>query len=260
MRVIVVDDERPAREELIYLLSQQENIEIVGEAATGEEAFTKVQTLRPDVTFLDIQLPDASGVDVARKILNEKIETAVVFATAYDQYALKAFDVNAIDYLLKPFKAERLKATIQRLERRFSDEKSLGIANLSNPNAEFLKKVDQLYSILKPTMEYGKLKVEDNGRIYLIPSNEIIYATIEERSVRVVTEKRSYSAHYTLSELENLLGDSFLRVHKSFLANLNKIDSITPWFNNTYNILMQGGAEVPVSRTYVKAFRERLEL
>lgn len=260
MRVIVVDDERPAREELVYLLGQQENIEIVGEAATGEEAFAKVQALRPDVTFLDIQLPDASGVDVARKILNEKIETAVVFATAYDQYALKAFDVNAIDYLLKPFKAERLKATIQRLERRLRDEKSLGIANLSSPNAEFLKKFDQLYSILKPTMEYGKLKVEDNGRIYLIPSNEIIYATIEERSVRVVTEKRSYLAHYTLNELENLLGDSFLRVHKSFLANLSKIDSITPWFNNTYNILMQGGTEVPVSRTYVKAFRERLEL
>ena len=114
--------------------------------------------------------------------------------------------------------------------------------------------------MLIPATEQGKLKVEENERIYLIPTNEVIYATIEGRSVRVFTEKRSYLTSYTLSELENLLGHSFLRVHKSFLANLSKIDSIIPWFNNTYNIMMQGGTEVPVSRSYVKAFRERLEL
>lgn len=261
MRVVVADDELPAREELIYLLSQQENVEIVGEAATGEETFAKVKALRPDVTFLDIQMPDASGVDVAYRILKEKIETAVVFATAYDQYALKAFDVNAIDYLLKPFKEERLKATIERLEKRFSVEKSPRTLNSSKSiDTEFLGKIEQLYSILESTTEQGKLKVEDNERIYLIPTNEVIYATIEERLVRVVTEKRSYLTKYTLSELEDLLGHSFLRVHKSFLANLSKVESIIPWFNNTYNIMMQGGTEVPVSRTYVKTFRERLEL
>lgn len=213
MRVVVVDDERPAREELIYLLSQLENIEVVGEAAT-----------------------------------------------AYDQYALKAFDVNAMDYLLKPFKEERLKETIQRLQKRFKEKKSPGHPEGSAQNAEFLQKIDQIYSMLKPGRESGKLKVEENGRIYLIPPQEIIYATIEERSVRVFAEKGSYLTQYTLSELENLLGEPFLRVHKSFLANLNKIISITPWFNSTYNLLMEGGTEVPVSRTYVKVFRERLDL
>ncbi|NMA70118.1 MAG: response regulator transcription factor [Desulfitobacterium sp.] len=262
MRVVVVDDERPAREELIYLLSQQEDIEIVGEAATAKEALAIVKELRPDVTFLDIQMPDGSGVDVARKILNEEIDTAVVFATAYDQYALKAFDVNAIDYLLKPFKEDRLKETIQRLQKRLDERKSSGDSPGSAGSAshDFLQKIDQIYSLLKPGHESGKLKVEENGRIYLIPPKEIIYATIEDRSVRVFAEKGSYLTHYTLSELENLLGKPFLRVHKSFLANLNKIISITPWFNSTYNLLMEGGTEVPVSRTYVKAFRERLDL
>lgn len=115
-----------------------------------------------------------------------------------------------------------------------------------------------IYYALKQTP--SKLKIEENGRIYLIPCSEILYATIEDRVVRIVSEQKSYLTNYTLCELEGILGNSFLRVHKSYLANVDLIESIIPWFNNTYNLIMKDRHEIPVSRTYVKNFRQRLGL
>ncbi|WP_434511910.1 LytR/AlgR family response regulator transcription factor [Desulfitobacterium sp. AusDCA] len=284
MRVLIADDERPARDELNFLLRQIKGIEIVGEAASGEEVMAQVKKLNPDVLFLDIQLPDASGVDIARQLFIEKLDPVIVFATAFDQYAVEAFEVNAVDYLLKPIHEERLSETITRLQKRLegvnSPEDTLPNYNaeLSNEEGgkdqendtlpekiseegtpeEFLKKLDMIYYALKQTP--SKLKIEENGRIYLIPCSEILYATIEDRVVRIVSEQKSYLTNYTLCELEGILGNSFLRVHKSYLANVDLIESIIPWFNNTYNLIMKDRHEIPVSRTYVKNFRQRLGL
>lgn len=282
MRVLIADDERPARDELNFLLSQIEGIEIVGEAASGEEVVTQVKKLQPDVLFLDIQLPDASGVDVARQLFLEGLNPVIVFATAFDQYAVKAFEVNAVDYLLKPIHEERLSETIARLQKRLkgdnnpenefpSQNTKIGSEEAENAHEneelqekiqgqpeEFLKKLDMIYYALKQTP--SKLKIEENGRIYLIPGTEILYATIEDRFVRIVSEQKSYLTNYTLCELEGILGNSFLRVHKSYLANVDKIESIIPWFNNTYNLIMKDRQEIPVSRTYVKSFRQRMGL
>lgn len=284
MRVLIADDERPARDELNFLLRQIDGIEIVGEAASGEEVMAQVKKLNPDVLFLDIQLPDASGVDIARQLFIEKLNPVIVFATAFDQYAVEAFEVNAVDYLLKPIHEERLSETITRLQKRLegvnSPEDALPNYNaeLSNEEGgkdqendtlpekiseegtpeEFLKKLDMIYYALKQTP--SKLKIEENGRIYLIPCSEILYATIEDRVVRIVSEQKSYLTNYTLCELEGILGNSFLRVHKSYLANVDRIESIIPWFNNTYNLIMKDRHEIPVSRTYVKNFRQRLGL
>lgn len=261
MRIMIADDEQPARDELKYLLSKIKGVKVVGEAVNGEDTLDKVRELCPEVLFLDIEMPDASGLEVARKIAKENIDIAVVFATAYNQYAINAFEVNAVDYLLKPFDEQRLIETILRLNRRLGYENSKNASfNEKSMSNEFLNRLDQIYSILQPGMGISKLKVEENEKIYLIPVQEIIYATIEERLVRIITEKKSYLTHYNLNELECTLGQMFLRVHKSYLANLNKVDSIIPWFNNTYNLVMYDGSKIPVSRTFVKAFRKRLRL
>lgn len=270
MRVMVVDDERPARDELCYLLREIPDVEIVGEAATGEETVRKYKDCRPDVLFLDIQMPDASGVDVARELVRQGFIPAIVFATAYDKYAVEAFDINAVDYLLKPFSEKRLAETVQRLRRRIEKEKLRVDQADSSPGQvpieklypkEFLVKLNQIYTSLNTAeRREGKLKIEENGKILLIPFREILYATIEDRSVRIVTRDGSYLTNYTLMELEGLLNTSFLRVHKSYLASIDQIKSIIPWFNNTYNLIMKDNSEIPVSRTYVKQFRERLDL
>lgn len=263
MRVMVVDDERPARDELCYLLRQIAGVEIVAQAATGEETMKQFQKHRPEVIFLDIQMPDASGVDVARELIQLGFSPAIVFATAYDQYAIDAFDVNAVDYLLKPFHEDRLAETMGRLKKRLEG------SSLAEPQTiigqvqtgEFLAKLDQIYNSLHAAEgREGKLKIEENGQILLIQFGDILHATIEERSVRIVTQDRSYLTSYSLTELEGLLKSSFLRVHKSYLANLDQIHSIIPWFNNTYNLIMNDTSEIPVSRTYVKVFRERMGL
>jgi len=277
MRVLIADDERPARDELGYLLRQIEGIEVVGEAASGEDVLAQVRGLYPEVLFLDIQLPDASGVDIARQLFIEGMNPVVVFVTAFDQYAVEAFDINAVDYLLKPIHEERLAETIVRLQKRLESANSSGIEEkierasapkkenrpeqimrIPDQPVEFLEKLDMIYQALNPTP--NKLKIEENGRIYLIPSSEILYATIEDRLVRVVTEQKSYLTNYTLNELEEILGSSFHRVHKSYLANVDQIESIVPWFNNTYNLIMKDRYEIPVSRTNVKSFRQRLGL
>ncbi|WP_407314777.1 LytR/AlgR family response regulator transcription factor [Desulfosporosinus sp. SB140] len=255
---MVVDDERPARDELCFLLREIPDMEVVGEAGSREETIRKFLELRPDAIFLDIQMPDASGVDVARELLQMGYSPAIVFATAYDQFAIDAFDINAVDYLLKPFHEERLAETMQRLKKRI-EGKNLNSTSFPETNHEFLTKLDHIYSSLNAVKEReGKLKVEENGMIFLIPIGDIIYATIEERSVRVVTRDRSYLTNYTLTQLEGLLKSPFLRVHKSYLAQIDQIRSIIPWFNNTYNLIMTDNSKIPVSRTYVKAFRERM--
>ncbi|WP_243450232.1 LytTR family DNA-binding domain-containing protein [Desulfosporosinus sp. Sb-LF] len=260
---MVVDDERPAREELSYLLRQIPSVEIVAEAGTGEETIKKYQECSPDVLFLDVQMPDASGVDVARELIRLGFSPTIVFATAYDQYAVDAFDINAVDYLLKPFHEDRLAETMQRVKKRL--EIGTAVESQTTPeqvqNREFQAKLDQIYTSLHTAEgKTGKLKIEENGKILLIPFGDISYATIEERSVRIVTRERSYLTNYTLNELEGLLRSSCLRVHKSYLANLDQIHSIIPWFNNTYNLIMHDNSEIPVSRTYVKVFRERMGL
>lgn len=263
MRVIVADDEQPSRDELIYLLGKIPEIDIIGEVSTNEEVLKKVSELKPDVVFLDIEMPDGSGIDTAINIsrnIEYSLRPAFVFATAYNNYAVQAFDLNAADYILKPFKEERLADTVQRLKTRLEKQTNVKEAEEGSIPNEFMDKLDRIYSILHPNNGMSKLKVEENEKIYLIPFEDILYATIEDRSVRVFIEKRSYLTSYTLNELESILGESFLRVHKSYVANLNKVEAVIPWFNNTCNLTMKDGSEIPVSRTYVKSLRQHLKL
>ncbi|CAA7601423.1 Two component system, signal transduction response regulator [Acididesulfobacillus acetoxydans] len=254
IRVFVVDDEAPARDELKYLLEQMPDVSVVGMARNGREALELIPLAKPQVVFLDIQMPDLSGLAVARELLalmDEGDFPLLVFATAFDRHALEAFEVHALDYILKPFSAERLKNAMDHLRRTLA-----GRSPAQGPEAE---KLDRILSLLeKPPRP--KLAVEENERIILLNVDEIVYAWVEDRHVFVKTKDASYQTGYSLSELEERLG--LLQTHKSYVVNRDQVREVIPWFNGTYNLVMadREKSQVPVSRTYVKSVRQALRL
>ncbi|MDA8227771.1 MAG: LytTR family DNA-binding domain-containing protein [Desulfitobacterium hafniense] len=246
MRVIIVDDEAPARDELQFLLREVPGVEVVDVARNGQEALRKITELKPEVVFLDIQMPDMSGLMVARELslrLEPEKMPVIVFATAFDQHALEAFEVNAIDYILKPFSEERLLAAIERVKRLVSD-----------PDSQQLSRILALLEKPKKT----KLPVEENERIILLDPDQIVYCSISDRNVIIKTKDSEYTTGSNLGELEHKLG--FLRTHKSYLVNPDMVREVIPWFNGTYNLVMQDSkaSNVPVSRTFIKEVRKKL--
>ena len=239
IKVLVVDDERYSREELIYLLAEFPSIRIVGEAENGEKAVLQALQLQPDVVFLDVEMPKMNGMEVANSLIELKKVPLIIFATAYPQFAAEAFRINAIDYLLKPYDGVQLKQTVGRIERE-----------LFPPNQ--IEKANPL----------AKLAVEVDGEIeYILPKN-ILYTYREDNVTKIVTEKVEYEIKLSLKELETRLAPfSFFRIHKSYLVNLNYVSRLSPWFNGAYQLEVEGRTEkLSVSRNYAKKLRERLEL
>jgi two-component system, LytTR family, response regulator LytT len=260
LRVVVVDDEQLAREELCYQLEQLDGIEIVAQASNGIEAIGAVERHEPDLVFLDIQMPGLGGFEVARRLLEHEDEApALVFVTAFDQHAIKAFEVNAVDYLLKPVESGRLEQALQRARRRVDAERSGPSAAPTN---------DQLEQIVK--MMAGRQTRRDQvairvgERFVLVQADEIIYASLADESINIVTGQVAGTSNYrTLDELQARLDpDVFWRVHRSHLVNINKIKEIVPWFSRNYILRMKDakGSEIPVSRAQTKRLREYLKL
>lgn len=239
IKVLVVDDERYAREELIYLLAEFPSIRIVGEAENGEKAILQALQLQPDVVFLDIEMPKMNGMEVANSLIELKKVPLIIFATAYPQFAADAFRINAVDYLLKPYDGNQLKQTVGRIEKELF-----------------------LPSQMEKANPLAKLAVEVDGEIdYILPKN-ILYMYREDNVTKIITEKVEYEIKLSLKELEARLAPfSFFRIHKSYLVNLNYVSRLTPWFNGAYQLEVEGRAEkLSVSRNYAKNLRERLEL
>lgn len=246
IHVLVVDDEAPARDELTFLLGRVPDVIVEDTAGNGQEALQKIFKLKPQVVFLDIQMPDMTGLAVCRELLN-KLKAAdlpiIIFATAYDQHALEAFEVNAVDYILKPFDEDRLQLTMEKVKRL-----------LSQPASDSLNRI--LALLERPQVE--KIPVELNERILLLNPEEIIYCYIAERHVMIKTLEQEYKTGYNLYDLEDKL--HFLRTHKSYLVNPDRVREVIPWFNGTYNLVMsdEKATTVPVSRTYLKEVRQKL--
>jgi two-component system response regulator LytT len=237
LKVFVVDDEPLARDELKYLLRRSKRVEIVGEADCAEDALQEILITEPDLVFLDIQLAEESGLDLAEKLKGYKHQPIIVFATAYDEYALRAFELNAIDYVLKPFDEERINQTLDKIEKL----KQIG-------QKEALPQKDSGQSL-----RVGKLAVTGEDRILLIDVDSIVYVGSEEGRTVIKTLEAEYKTGDTLVVLERKLpSDAFMRVHRSFLVNIHHISEVQPWFNATYNVVMKDGSKVPVSRTYTK--------
>ena len=237
-----MDDEPLARDELKYLLIRSEQVEILGESDCIEEAVTAITDLKPDLVFLDIELDDDNGLNLARQLESHEQTPAIVFATAYDEYALQAFDVNAVDYILKPFDEERIQKTLGKIKKM----------------QDFRNKPVPIQSSMKHNNN-GKIAVLADERIILLTLEDILYFASSEGKCKIVTIDQAYKVADALVVLEKKLNSAkFFRVHRSFIVNLDHVVEIEPWFNSTYNLLMKDGSKVPVSRTYVKELKQLL--
>ena len=256
LRTVVVDDERLAREELCYLLGQVGGVEVVGQAGDGIEALDMIKDAEPDLVLLDIQMPGLTGFEVARRLVDEGSDLQVVFVTAFDRHAIEAFEINAVDYLLKPIELERLGTAVDRVRKRIHVERPVGL-----PQAAELERLLQRLS-RQEHREQLALKVGD--RFLLVQAEEIVHASVENDVITVVTNSLSGTSNYrTLDELQARLDPAvFWRVHRSHLVNINRIKEIVPWFSRNFLLKMKDakGTEIPVSRSQTKRLRDYLRL
>ena len=250
---ILVNDEELALEELQFLLNSDPDVDIVAEGRNGVDAIRLVKELRPDLIFLDIQMPGLNGFQVLHELVKEKCLPQVIFVTAYDQYAVKAFEVNAVDYILKPVEKFRLEQAVDRAKKKLQS------------NANVNEKLKSLLEMMEPAIsKKSRLLIKENERHLMIDSDEIVFASIVDGAVFVTTEKFQGETHFrTLEDLQlNLNPQVFWRVHRSFLVNINKIKEVIPWFNRTLQLKMldNNETEVPVSRSHSKRLKKYLNL
>lgn len=254
IRCILVDDEQPARDELRFLLSRYEDLEIAGEAGSVDQAITTILQMGPDLVFLDIQLAGRNGFEVAAAISHMKKPPLFVFATAYDHYAVKAFEENAVDYLLKPISESRFALTLERVRKLLIE--SPHEDNSSDRLAELLQ---QMHTPKVST----RISVENNGRIQILTPEDIVYCSYEDNKILIHTQSTAHQLYgiSTMDRLADHLGDSaFFRIHRALLVNIDAIREFSPWFNGKYHLIMNDKArtELTVSRTRVKAFKQQL--
>jgi two-component system LytT family response regulator/two-component system response regulator LytT len=252
LTAVVADDEQLAREELCFQLQKIDGVEVVSQADNGLQALEDISRLDPDVAFLDVQMPGLTGFEVARRLLETDTDLAVVFVTAFDHRAVEAFEVNAVDYVLKPVEPSRLEQAIQRVRKRRSGQ----------PLGDQLEKLMRLMAGQKDRRNQIAVKMAE--RIVLVQTDDIIYASLAEDSISIVTGQVSGTSNYrTLDELQTRLDPHvFWRVHRSHLVNINKIKEIVPWFSRNYILRMNDAkaTEIPVSRTQTRRLREYLKL
>lgn len=239
LRVYIVDDEPLARDELKYLILRSKEAEIAGESDCVDHALADIHILKPDLVFLDIELADENGLSIAKKLGELDPAPALIFATAYDEYALQAFDLNAVDYILKPFEEERICKAIEKVK------KSKGIG------------LEQQRTAVQPIREVkGKIPVLIDERIVLLNCRDILFLESRDGKCIIKTKDMEYRVSDALIMIEKKINEgAFLRVHRSYIVNLDQITEIEPWFNSTYNLTMEDGSKVPVSRTYVKELK-----
>jgi two-component system response regulator LytT len=258
LTAIIIDDEPLARQELKYLLESAEGVEVLAQGSNGIEGVELIRTHKPDVVFLDVQMPGLDGFAVLKKLLDKKADIPqVVFATAFDQYAVRAFEVNAVDYLLKPFDRKRLLKTVEKVRTRLAD-----------PAGE--SKLDALLKLVETRTQpparpnTGKVIVRAVGRLLLVDQREICFASIEGGAISVVTRGvEGQSNCRTLEELMDQLDpEAFWRAHRSFVVNIQHIREVVPWFKSSYQLRMDDPkkTEIPVSRAQTKRLRELFNL
>jgi two-component system LytT family response regulator/two-component system response regulator LytT len=229
LRTLIVDDEQLARDELGYLLGEIGGVEVIAQAGNGVEALDTINRLQPDLVFLDVQMPGLTGFEVARRLLDRGPTSHIIFVTAYDQHAIEAFEVNAVDYLLKPVDPSRLEVALQRARRRIVGDRNEGsVAAVRGISDQQLEQIVQLVTERNSRRERLALKVGE--RFLIVQAEEIIYASLAEESITVVTNQHVGTSNYrTLDELQARLDPSvFWRVHRSHLVNINKIKEIVP--------------------------------
>ncbi len=260
LSAVIVDDEQLARDELAFLLKSESEIDVVAQGHNGLEAVSLIKEHNPDIVFLDVQMPGLDGFGVIKKLLDKKIRMPqVVFATAFDQYAVKAFEVNAVDYLLKPFDKKRVSEAINRARKK--------VDSASAP-ASPTDRIDALVRMLEEKEQQKsapqKVLIKAAGRLFLVDQKDICYSSIEDGIISVVTGNvEGQSNCRTLEELlDSLDPNLFWRAHRSYLVNINRIREVVPWFKSSYMLRMDDKkqTEIPVSRAQTKRLRELFRL
>ena len=254
LSTIVVDDEQLACDELSYLLKDFPEVDVIATASNGLQAVELIRAMEPELVFLDINMPGLDGMGVVRQLREQGAELPhFIFVTAYDQYAVEAFRLEALDYLLKPVDKVRLAETMERA-RRFAQERK-GPETSSPPTAA------------APPVQAGprnKLAVRCNNRHFIVDANEVIYATIDNGLITLVTTNlEGHSNYRTIEDLQAALDrEQFWRVHRSYLVNINRIKEVVPWFKSSYQLRMDDKkhTEVPVSRVQTRRLRELFKL
>lgn len=252
LSAVIVDDEQLARDELAYLLKDVPDVEVVAQGKNGVEAVNLIREHNPDLVFLDVQMPGLDGFGVIKKLLDKKLPLPkIVFATAFDQYAVKAFEVNAVDYLLKPFDKKRVAQSVEKAREKLAPDDSS-------------EKLDTLVRMLESHKPHtAKILLKAAGRLFLVDQKDICYATIQDGIITVATSggvgMEGQSNCRTLEELLDSLDPAvFWRAHRSYLVNINRIKEVVPWFKSSYQLRMDDrkATEIPVSRAQTRRLRE----
>ena len=254
LSAVIVDDEQLARDELAFLLKSVGDVDVVAQGKNGLEAVNLIKEHSPDLVFLDVQMPGLDGFAVIKKLMDKKVPVPnVVFATAYDQYAVKAFEVNAVDYLLKPFDKNRVANSVRKVKER--------VDSTSGPSERLENLIRTLEQ--KP-QQRSKVLIKAGGRLFLVDQKDICFASIEDGVITVVTaQMEGQSNCRTLEELlDSLDPNLFWRAHRSYLVNINRIREVVPWFKSSYQLRMDDKkqSEIPVSRAQTKRLRELFRL
>ena len=265
LTAIVIDDEPLARQELLYLLENAGGVEVLAQGTNGIEAVDLIRNHLPDLVFLDVQMPGLDGFAVIKKLLDKKLKMPqVVFATAFDQYAVRAFEVNAVDYLLKPFDRSRVQKTIEKARARIAAPAE----SASDAKLDALLKLmaDQIQAprAAATKSQVGKIVVRAQNRLLLVDQREICFASIDEGAISVVAAGiEGQSNCRTLEELiDQLDTETFWRAHRSFVVNIQHIREVVPWFKSSYQLRMDDPkrTEIPVSRSQTRRLRELFNL
>jgi len=243
LRVVLVDDEKLSLDELSFILGKSSDMEIIGRYSDPSSALEFIKKAKPEIVFLDIAMPGIDGFTLAEEIGKLDFSVSIIFATVLDKYAIKAFEMNAIDYVLKPFSEKRLELTMDKISEKYNCDKN--IQSKQRVNEGMIK-----------------LPLWKEECIYLVHPQDILYCTVLNKGVFVFTRDDTFTTNYTLNQLGNrLINQNFFRSHKSYLVNLDRIYKIVPWFNSTFVLQIEGlKEEVPVSRHYVKDFKKILNM
>ncbi|WP_238885595.1 LytTR family DNA-binding domain-containing protein [Clostridium sp. YIM B02551] len=235
LKIALVDDENIALEELEYLLLKENDVKIIGKYTDPHQAIKEIKELEPDVVFLDVSMPEINGFMVAEEIKKVRRNIEIVFITAHGDYAIKAFEIDARDYVLKPFHPRRIENTMNRLRAKIYDN----------------------YSVVKPKL-VKKIPIKYNDKLSLLDIESIIYCSASEGNVEVITSNGSFISEEPLNSMESRLVDfNFIKCHRKYLVNLDLIENIIPWASGTYILKMKGTEEkVPVSRNYQRTIKE----
>jgi two-component system LytT family response regulator len=240
LRVLIADDEAPARRKLSRFLAEHPDIEVVGEASNGIEAVDLIAATAPSLVFLDIQMPDLDGLGVVEILASTEHAPSIVFVTAFDRYAVKAFEVSALDYLLKPYDRERFEKTLERARRSRESPALLG------------RQLVDLLSRARNEERYARrLLIPNEGRSFFVATRDIVRLQADGNNVLVHVRKGTYGLRATLESFDDRLDPQhFARVHRSHMVNIDEIAEIRPWFHGDYTLLLRDGSEIPWSRRF----------